>query len=65
VPVRDTVLGGTVVSPAEDGRHPAVVLVLAAARGASALLLVFGGLNVATGALVLPGAVSPPRRRAR
>jgi hypothetical protein len=31
MPVRDTVLGGTVVSPAEDGLHPAVVLVLAAA----------------------------------
>jgi hypothetical protein len=38
------VLGGTVVSPAEDGRHPAVVLVLAAAWGASALLLVWGVL---------------------
>jgi hypothetical protein len=49
MPVRDTVHGGTVVSPAEDGRYPAVVFVHGAAWGASALLLVWGGLNVAAG----------------
>jgi hypothetical protein len=49
MPVRDTVLSRTVVSPAEDGRYPAVVFVHGAAWGASALLLVWGGLNVAAG----------------
>jgi hypothetical protein len=49
IPVRDTVLGGTVVSPAENGRYPAVVFVHGAAWGASALLLVWRGLNVAAG----------------
>ena len=48
MPVRDTVLSRTVVSPAEDGRYPAVVFVHGAAWGASALL-VWGGLNVAAG----------------
>ena len=60
MPVRDTVHGGTVVSPAEDGRYPAVVFVNGAAWGARALLLVWGGLNVAAGALVLTGVVATP-----
>ena len=33
IPVRDTVLGGTVMSPAENGRYPAVVLVHGAGPG--------------------------------
>ena len=33
IPVREEVLGGTVFSPAKDGRHPAVILVHGAGPG--------------------------------